>query len=255
MPRCKDFVTALVVGGSVVAGLALPSATYAQGADATPLGFYAGGGASYSNVSVERPGSCQGDCYSWWGEYPTYDEGDGDYSFVGHLGYRVGRYFAVEAGYVDAGTIGWDKDFVWMPELGGYYRNEVDFEATAPELSVVGILPFLQRWEVYGRIGAGFWSGDAEQTLTDVSTGDVVHRHDSDDGVGIVVGLGVGFSITPSLHTRFEYQALWIDGDALNVDSETTLDTVALELQYRFGARQAAPPAAAAPGAGEAPAR
>lgn len=241
MPRRKDFVAVLMAGCSVAAGLALPPFTHAQGADATPLGFYVGGGASYSNVSVERPGSCYGDCYSWWGDYPTYDEGDGDYSFVGHVGYRVGRYFAVELGYVDAGTIGWDKDHVWMPDLGGYYRNEVDVEATAPELSAVGILPFLQRWEVYGRFGAGFWSGDSEQSLTDADTGDVVHRHDSDDGVGIVVGLGLGFSITPALHTRFEYQALWIDGDALNVDSETTLDTFSLELQYRFGALSATP--------------
>ena len=123
MPRRKDFVAVLVAGSAIAAGLALPSPTHAQDTDATPLGFYAGGGASYSNVSVERPGSCYGDCYSWWGEYPTYDEGDGDYAFVAHVGYRVGRCFAVEAGYVDAGTIGWDKDYVWMPDLGGYYRN------------------------------------------------------------------------------------------------------------------------------------
>lgn len=250
MPRLRFALAVVVTGLVTVTAFAVPSPAHGQDAAEESRGFYAGGGASYSNVSVERPGSCYGDCYSWWGDYPTYDEGDGDYSFVAHVGYRVGPYFAVEAAYVDGGTIGWDKDFVWMPELGGYYRNEVDFTAKVPELTVVGILPFLQRWEAYGRLGAGFWSADSEQTLTNDYTGAVVHRHDTDDGVGIVVGLGLGFDITPSLHTRIEYQAVWIDGDALNVDSETTLDTLSWEIQYRFGARRAPQPPPSEPASG-----
>jgi opacity protein-like surface antigen len=237
-------VPVLATAVAALLAVALPQPAAAQGTPESWRGFYAGGGASYSNVSVERPGSCY-DCYYWWGDYPSYEEGDGDYAFVGHLGYRVGRYFAVEAAYLDAGTIGWDKPYVWMPELDGYYRNQVDFSAKSPTLSAVGIWPFLQRWEVYGRFGAGFWSGDSDQTLTNLDTGEVIQRHDSDDGVGIVVGLGLGFSFTEALHTRFEYQALWIDGDALNVDSETTLDTFSLELQYRFGARSAPVPISA----------
>ncbi|HET7202709.1 MAG TPA: outer membrane beta-barrel protein [Steroidobacteraceae bacterium] len=236
---------------SVTTRLALLLATvtfvapaFAQGTPESWRGVYAGAGGSYSNVSVEIPGSGCRDCYYWWGDYPAYDEGDGDYSYVGNVGYRAGRYFAVEAAYVDAGTIGWDKPFVWMPELDGYYRNQVDFSAEIPEISAVGIFPFLRRWEVYGRLGAGFWSGESQQTLTNVDTGEVIHRRASDDGVGALVGLGLGFSFAESLHTRFEYQAVWIDGDALNVNSETTLDSITWELQYRFGARRATAPAA-----------
>lgn len=201
-------------------------------------GVYFGGGGSYSNVSVEVPGSYCDDCYLW--DYPSYDEGDGDYSYVAHVGYRVGRYFAVEAMYVDTGTIGWNESYVWTPELGGgYYRNEVEFEAQVPELTVLGIFPFLGRWEAFGRFGVGLWSADSQQTLTNVDTLEVIHRSVSDDGAGIVVGLGLGFGFTEALHTRLEYQAVWIDGDSLNVGSETTLDTFTLELQYRFGARAA----------------
>lgn len=218
----------------------------AQGTPESWRGVYGGAGGSFSNVSVEIPGSGCSDCYYWWGDYPAYDEGDGDYSYVAHVGYRVNRYFAVEAAFVDAGTIGWDKQFVWMPELEGYYRNHVDFSAEVPEISAVGIFPFLERWEVFGRLGVGFWSGESEQTLTDVYTGEVIHRHASDDGVGALAGLGLGFSFTESWHTRFEYQAVWIDGDALNVDSETTLDSFTWELQYRFGARKPMAPAASA---------
>ena len=221
--------------------LSLVVPAWSQGTPEGWRGFYLGGGGSYSNVSVEVPGSGCWDCYYW--DYPSYDEGDGDYSYVAHLGYRVGRYFAIEAGYLDGGTIGWEKRYVWMPELDGYYRNQVGFSAEVPEISAVGIFPFLERWEVYGRLGAGFWSGDSEQTLTNVDTGEVIHRRDSDDGVGVLVGLGLGFSFTEALHTRFEYQAVWIDGDALNVESETTLDTFTWELQYRFGARKPAAPA------------
>lgn len=200
-------------------------------------GVYVGGGGTYSNVSVEVPGSCY-DCDSWWGDYPDYDEGDGDYSFALHAGYRVARYFAVEASYIDAGTIGWDKPYVYFPELGGYYHNHVDFNAKVPELSAIAILPFLQSWEVYLRLGAGFWNADSEQTLINVATGTTTHQHLSDDGVGFVAGLGLGVGFAQAWHVRAEFQSAWIDGDALAVSSDTTLDTFMLELQYRFGAHQ-----------------
>lgn len=203
-------------------------------------GFYAGGGASYSNVSVERPGSYCEDCYYF--DLPSYDEGDGDFSFVAHVGYRVGRYFGVEAAWRDAGTIGWSKDHVWMPDLGGYYHNDVEFESEAPEVTILGIFPFMQRWEAYGRLGVALWSADAWQTLIDADTGETIQRHVDDDGVGAVVGIGLGVSLTPSWHVRFEYCEGWIDGDVLNVDSDTSIQHVSLEMQYRFGARHGMSP-------------
>jgi len=71
-----------------------------------------GGGGTYSTVSVEVYSSddCDDyyDCY-WWGEYDLYDQGDGDYGWSAHFGWRAHRYFAIEAGYVATGSIGWTR--------------------------------------------------------------------------------------------------------------------------------------------------
>jgi hypothetical protein len=216
----------------LVASVACAPAAIAQETPKPWHGLYVGGGGTYSNVSVEV-GNCY-DCYYWWGDYPYYDEGDGDYSYSVHMGYRFNPWIAAELTYVDGGQIGWDEDYVFMPELGGYYRNEVEFSAKVPELTVLGILPFAQRWEIYARGGAAFWDATSNQKLTNLKTGEVIYRETDDDGLNFVFGIGIGFSFLDNLHTRLEYQAVWIDGEALNVDSETTLDTLMLDLQYRF---------------------
>ena len=61
----------------LLAALAWTAPAPAQGTPESWRGFYAGAGGSYSNVSVEVPGSACWDCYYW--DYPEYDEGDGDY--------------------------------------------------------------------------------------------------------------------------------------------------------------------------------
>ncbi len=241
-PRAHPLRRALLALGLLL----VPALAVAQKPEATPAstptptpepwhGFYAGGGGTYSNLSVQRPGSYCDDCYYF--DLPIYDEGDGDYGFVGHVGYRAGRYFAVELSYVDAGTIGWEKNFVWIPDLGGYYDNDVEFSATVPSLTAVGIWPFLERWEAYLRLGVGLWEADAVQTLRNVDTGATIVRERSDDGAGATAGLGLGCTFASAWHVRVEYQATFIDGDVLDVRTDTSLDTFSLELQYRFGAR------------------
>jgi hypothetical protein len=46
---------------------------------------------------------------------------------------------------------------------------------------------------------------------------------------------------------RFEFQTLTIDRDVLNARDDTSLDSMLLELQYRFGARGSAAPPPAPP--------
>jgi hypothetical protein len=215
----------------------------AQGTPASWRGFYAGGGGNYSTVSVEVGGNdCYDyyDCYYWWGDMPTYDEGDGDYSFSGHIGYRINQWFAIEASYIDAGTIGWNDKYVWMPELAGFYRNNVEFSSTIPEVGVLAILPFFERWEAYFKLGAGFWDGTSKQKLTNEDTGQVTYREVDDSGTDYMVGVGLGYSFATAWHVRFDFQSVGLDGDVLNVRDDSSIDTMQLELQYRFGAQKAA---------------
>jgi hypothetical protein len=200
-------------------------------------GFYVGGGGAYSNVSVDvYGGACGYECYYWWGDYSGYDQGDGEFGYSLHAGWRVHRYFALEVSYLDTGTIGWDENLVYMPEFDDYYNNRVDFSAEVAEASVLGIFPFLETWEVYLRLGAGFWDGKSEQRLDQSFGPAVVTRRVDDSGTGFLIGMGVGVSFADALHVRLDLQTVGIDREALNAQDDSSLDSLLLEVQYRFGA-------------------
>jgi hypothetical protein len=153
----------------LAASLLLANAAHAQGFEQPWRGVYLGGGGTYSTVSVKVPGSgCYDDC--WWGDYDQYEDGDGDFGYSLHAGLRVHDFVALEASYVDTGSIRWDEDLVYFPEFNDYYNNRVDFSAQITEVSVLGILP-AGRFELYLRLGAGVLGCD-ERT----SAGPVV-RH------------------------------------------------------------------------------
>jgi hypothetical protein len=221
----------------------------AQGSDPSWTGFYAGGGGSYSTVSVERSGEGCND-YAYYNYVcPGYDEGDGDYGYSLHAGYRLHRYVALEASYLETGTIRWHKNLVYVPELNGFYNTRADFSAQMTGLTLLGIWPFAGRWEIYLRLGAGFWDGDSDQRLDDSFGDEVIAYATQDEGTDFLIGLGLGVTLARAWHLRFDFQSLTIDGDMLATRSDASLDSMLLEVQYRFGARQAPPPPAAAPAA------
>ena len=138
--------------------------------------------------------------------------------------------------YLDPGTIGWDKNLVYMPEFHDYYNNRVDFEAKVIEVSVLGVLP-LDPWEFYRRLGAGFWDGQSTQRLDQsFEGGNVITREVKDNGTSLVLGLGIGVTVANGLHVRLDLQTVGIDEDMLNTQEDTSIDSVLLEVQYRFGA-------------------
>jgi hypothetical protein len=118
----------------------------------------------------------------------------------------------------------------------------VDFSAQVAEVSLLGILP-MANWEFYLKLGAGFWDGESEQRLDDSFGPTVVNRSVSDSGTDLLAGAGIGVTLAESWHVRLEFQTLTIDREVLNARDDSSLDSILLEMQYRFGARgTAAPP-------------
>jgi hypothetical protein len=231
--------TPVLVAGPMLASLAtlclLATAVRAEEAPKPWLGFYAGGGGSYSTVSVNvAGGDCYDECY-WWGDYDDYDQGDGAFGYALHAGLRVHEYVAFEVNYLDTGNISWDENLVYMPEFKDYYNNRVDFSAKVTEVSILGILPF-DPWEVYLRLGAGFWDGKSQQRLDQSFGTAVVTRDVEDNGTGVLVGIGFGVTLAKTWHLRLDLQTVGIDEDVLNAQDDTTLDSLLFEVQYRFGA-------------------
>lgn len=214
---------------------------HAQGTPAGWHGLYVGGGGNYSNVSVEVGGSCYDYDECWWGDYYDYDRGDGDYGYSVHVGLRFNDFVALEAGYVDTGTIRWEENLVYFPDddLRDYYNNRVDFSAEITQLSLLGILPAGEWFEFYLRLGAGFWDAASEQRLEQSFGPDERTRRVTDSGTGLLGGVGFGVTFADALHVRLEFQATTIDEDMLNARDDSSVESILLELQYRFGARQA----------------
>lgn len=224
--------------------LLLPAGAEAQGPTQPWRGPYLGGGGNFSDVSVRVGNSCYDD-YCWWGDY-DYDDGDGDYGYTLHAGWRLHDYVAVELGYLDTGDIRWEEELVYFPEFNDYYNNRVDFSAHITQVSVLGILP-LDRFEVYLRLGAGYWDGVSVQRLDQSFGTDVVNRSVSDSGTGFLGGVGLGVTFTKHLHVRFEVQSTSIDEDVLNARTDSSVDSILLEMQLRFGAGKAASTQPSAP--------
>jgi hypothetical protein len=215
-------------------GAPAPSAAQATTPVAAPAGwrgFYVGGGGAYSNVSVlVDNGGCDYGCY--WGDYYNYDDGDADFGYTLHAGWRFHKYGALEVSYLDVGPIGWDQDLVYMPEFNGYYNNRIEYSARVTEVTLLGILPFGAVFEVYAKLGA---AGESVQRL-DQSFGDgLITRSVSDNGTDVAWGLGVGMTFAKVFHVRLGFESVGIDEDVLNTRNDTTLDSLVLEGQFRFG--------------------
>jgi len=199
----------------------------------TPPGFYVGGGIGWANVSVEDDDDYYDDYYGCC--YYDYDTGEEDVGFGAHIGYRFNPYFAAELGYLDAGKPHWDHRDVYVRDLDDFADTEVDLEVQAAQLSVLAILPFGGIWEGYARIGASFWRADAEQAVYPLFDDVYYTRSIDDEGTSFLFGIGIGASPTPAWHLRLEFQSFPIDEDLLVASSDTTVDTLLLEVQFRPG--------------------
>lgn len=191
-------------------------------------GFYLGAGLGRS-----EPASYDGD---YW--YSDTESGDGDTATSAFVGYRFHRFVAVEAAYLDSGTPGWDEQLVYVPQLQDYYNTDIDFDVTSSQLSVLGILPLARIWEVYLRGGLAFWEADGARRFIPSFGGPAVGDAVDESGTGLLLGVGGGVTLLPGLHLRLEFQFFDVDDDIYAIDDDSaSIDTILVDLQYRFGAR------------------
>lgn len=131
------------------------------------------------------------------------------YRFVG--GWRVNRYFGLEAGYQNFG------DFEQSFTVDGV-RGKVKLDADGFTLGLTGSYPVAERVEIFARAGMFFWDGNAE--VNDVSQA-------SPEDTNPYFGLGVSFAVSKSFH---------VSGDWTRFELESTnSDVFSVGIQYRFG--------------------
>jgi len=233
-----SFSAADTIRGFFALATMLPLTATAQDyASDSVAGFYAGLGGGYSNV------------YSWDSDYDddddfndTTDSGDGDFGYSLITGYRFNPYIAIEAAYVDSGTSDWDNEPSFID--GELYEVDADVDITSYQLSIVGILPFLNVWEVYARGGAAIWDGESNQVLNRQSDNQLSNRKIETDDVDFLFGAGAGWTLNRAWNFRAEYTVFRVDDDLLSLGSneDAYSDMFTLQVLYHFGTRPRSKP-------------
>lgn len=117
-------------------------------------------------------------------------------------GYRVMKYFGVEADYRDFGT---QED------------QSVEFDATALDLFAMGVVPVGHAFEVFAKAGWSNWDADIIDSGVNVG---------SDDGTDLAYGLGGSYTFG-----KFDLRVEFEQFDVENTDDVTV---ASLGFNYKF---------------------
>ena len=152
----------------------LASAAFAiSPAMADDAGFYVGAGVGEFGLEIDG-----------------FDDSDTAFKVFG--GYQFIKYLGVELEYIDGGTA---EDFGLKVDVSGF------------NLSLMGILPVGERFDLFAKLGMIAWDADAPGI-------------GSDSGEDLSWGIGAGYAFTDNLGARLEYQGFEIedaDGDMISI--------------------------------------
>lgn len=179
--------------------------TTVQAAD---TGFYIGGSFGQSKVS-DFSSSDLNSILASEGITATSTTDDKDTGWKAFAGYRIMKYLAVEGAYANLGEV--SANIISTAPVAGTANVQVESEAWT--ISALGILPLNDKFSLFGRLGLNVWNIDASASGT--GSGGATYS-DSDDGTGVVYGLGAAFHLTPNLNLRAEWERYDFDGDDLD---------------------------------------
>ena len=168
----------------------------ANAAEPPPNGPYFGGGVGAS--TYDDDGAFLG---------LSFDDSDSSLQLFG--GYKFFKHFAVEGRYQDFGTF----------TLTGF--NRVNFDVTALSAHAVGIVPFgTSGWELFGHLGIGVISQDAESFDDDVSAA--------------AGGIGVRWYPTRNFSLSAQTDVLVWEDDSIGPTLDISVGATQIAVQYIF---------------------
>ncbi len=156
-------------------------------------GGYVGASAGQGSAQFEPdPGS------------PAFDSDATAYKI--HGGYRVMKFFGVEADYRDFGSPSQD-----------FFGTEVQVDTTAFDLFAVGVIP-IGMFELFGKAGYSKW--DAEISASGLGS------LASDDGNDLAYGIGAAFAIG-----KF---ALRVEYEQFDIENTDDISMASVGVDFRF---------------------
>ena len=153
------------------------------------------------------------------------------FGWSGFIGYRINSRMSAEFAYLDFGSIDVQEAFdltdVQPGPPGSSLTFDFNLRVSGPMVSVLGIVPFSDRYEAFGRAGV-LWASQ------EVQLGPRFSFNDAEDlwglGLGLQAELGRGWS------ARIEYQR-FEDMRGTEVTGEARLERLLLAATYDLGVR------------------
>ncbi|HEV7816550.1 MAG TPA: OmpA family protein [Janthinobacterium sp.] len=185
--------------------------------------WYLGAGVGQSHASIDQARlsnslTANGATLTSFGS----DERDTGYKL--YAGKQLNRYFALEGGYFDLGTFGFQS----TTSGNGALNGQAGFRGV--NLDLVGQWPLTERFSLYGRAGVDYarssahFSGNRLITAADTDT--------SERKFNAKAGVGVEYKFTEALAVRGEMERYRVN-DA--VHNRGDVDLLSINLVYKLG--------------------
>lgn len=150
------------------------------------------------------------------------DESDSGYKL--YAGYQFNRYFAIEGGYFDLG--GFDYRATTTP--AGSLDGSVEINGF--NLDVIGIVPFSERFSMFGSVGAN--RAEAEAAFVPSGAVHVFDPNRSEWGTKVKFGVGARWAFTDRIAMRVEAERYRVN-DAIGNTGD--VDLLSIGMAFRFG--------------------
>jgi len=226
--------------------LVIASLTFAAYADAAKpkrhsrnanrVGPYAGALIGMNHYTGDQSGA-EADLESTFTGVPTQNlsigTDDKDIGYAAQFGYRFNRFLATEFALVQYGEL--HSTARANIDLGGGFvpaSIDLNFHVGGPQLSMIGILPLNEKFEVYARAGLLFAASEREFTIK--VDGQVNSFGSSKgDSTEVVLGVGGAWHVNQMYSIRFQYERVPEVGDRQRTGVED-VDSASIGLLVRF---------------------
>lgn len=210
----------------------------AQPALAEKTGFYVGADVGTMSADIDK-----GDVDAFFVEGlaseglvfdGTSDLDDSDTTWGLTVGYRFMPYLAVEGQYLDLGAAEYKAAGDFYDPFGKFLGSgnlSAKNDSSGFALSVLGILPIQEVWELYARLGMYFGDTKATVGFSDGTTS--MSMDDSKNEQEFMYGIGAGYTFNETWNVRAEYTIIQNVGDK-DLLGEADVDRFVIGLNYRF---------------------
>jgi len=212
----------------------------AQPALAGDTGFYVGADVGTMSVDIDKGGLdslfLEGLASEGLFFDGSSDVDDSDTTYGLTVGYRFMPYLAVEGQYLDLGEAKYSANGDVYDEFDSFLGTanlDIGIDSSGFALSVLGILPIQEVWEVYARLGMYFGDTDADFSVSVDDGSEPLSMGDSKSEEEFFYGIGGGYTFNETWNVRVEYTIFQDIGDE-DLTGETDLDRFVIGVNYRF---------------------